>query len=168
MPTSHVPDHLHLNYLHITEELQDFSPYLYMMGAYQYSRFFVCTQGSFTLQVGQETYQLRDRDACMIFINQSFHIQDRQSGSEAYLFTWNNDLDVGVRRKYPSPELIKKILFYPCFTLRPDRVESFIQILILIGEVARRERTKYNIEILQHITAAMICDTLLPTQGLLR
>ena len=67
MPTSHVPDHLHLNYLHITEELQDFSPYLYMMGAYQYSRFFVCTQGSFTLQVGQETYQLRDRDACIIF-----------------------------------------------------------------------------------------------------
>ena len=61
MPTSHFPDHLHLNYLHITEELQDFSPYLYMMGAYQYPRFFVCTQGSFTLQVGQETYQLRDR-----------------------------------------------------------------------------------------------------------
>lgn len=158
MPTSHFPDHLHLNSLHITEELQDFSPYLYMMGAYQYSRFFVCTQGSFTLQVGQETYQLRDRDACMIFINQSFHIQDRQSGSEAYLFTWNNDLDVGVRRKYPSPELIKKILFYPCFTLRPDRVESFIQILILIGEVARRERTKYNIEILQHLLSAATCE----------
>ena len=68
MPTSHFPDHLHLNYLHITEELQDFSPYLYMMGAYQYSRFFVCTQGSFTLQVGQEKYKISYRYDFIILI----------------------------------------------------------------------------------------------------
>ena len=39
-------------------------------------------------------------------------------------------------------------------------MEDLIQILELMGRVASRPQTKYNIEILQHITAAMICEVL--------
>ena len=77
MPPSRLPNYLRLETLHITDELQDFSGYRHIMEFYRYSRFFICTRGSFTLQVGQETYQLKDRDACFVFINQSIHILDR-------------------------------------------------------------------------------------------
>ena len=158
MPPSRLPNYLRLETLHITDELQDFSGYRHIMESYRYSRFFICTRGSFTLQVGQETYQLKDRDACFVFINQSIRILDRLPESEAYLFSWDDDFETTIRRKPPSPELIKKILFYPCFTLRSNRIESFMQILMLIGEVSQRERTQYNIDILQYLLSAASCE----------
>ena len=162
IPMAHSPSitSRQINIIHFTDDVQDYSKFEYALSAYSYSRFFICTRGTITLQADNTTYTLHERDACNIFIYQNIQHPKCSPGSEGYLFVWNDVIDVSIRGHYPSPDLIKKVFFYPCFTLKEGHMEDLIQILELMGRVASRPQTKYNIEILQHITAAMICEVL--------
>ena len=162
IPMAHSPSitSRQINIIHFTDDVQDYSKFEYALSAYSYSRFFICTRGTITLTADNTTYTLHERDACNIFIYQNIQHPKCSPGSEGYLFVWNDVIDVSIRGHYPSPDLIKKVFFYPCFTLKEGHMEDLIQMLKLMGRVASRPQTKYNIEILQHITAAMICEVL--------